>query len=161
MTKLKWGAAFLLMAALLAGASPPPAKKPAPSKRREAKLEHDPAHRLWIVFAPSSEDKRFQEQQTRWKPETIGADLNERDLLVITLFETGESKRGETALTAAKVQDYRSYYRIQPGAFAAILVGKDGGEKFRTTKPVSSESVFRRIDAMPMRKEEMKRLHPR
>ena len=40
--------------------------------------------------------------------------------------------------------------------FTFILVGKDGGEKLRTDTLVSTEQLFSNIDAMPMRKREMK-----
>jgi hypothetical protein len=35
-------------------------------------------------------------------------------------------------------------------------VGKDGGEKLRSDTVVSPEQLFSIIDAMPMRKDEMK-----
>ena len=40
--------------------------------------------------------------------------------------------------------------------FTFILIGKDGGEKLRTDSVVSTEQLFATIDAMPMRKSEMK-----
>lgn len=42
------------------------------------------------------------------------------------------------------------------GAFAVILIGKDGGEKFRSEKIVQPKQLFSIIDAMPMRKREVK-----
>ena len=45
---------------------------------------------------------------------------------------------------------------MEAGAFAAVLVGKDGGEKFRSEGPVSPEVLFEIIDAMPMRRREMR-----
>ena len=41
--------------------------------------------------------------------------------------------------------------------FTFILVGKDGGEKMRTDTVVSTAQLFAIIDAMPMRKNEMKK----
>ena len=35
-----------------------------------------------------------------------------------------------------------------------MLVGKDGGEKFRSTEPVRPQDLFDRIDAMPLRRRE-------
>ncbi len=40
--------------------------------------------------------------------------------------------------------------------FTLILVGRDGGEKFRCYKPVSAAAIFNIVDAMPMRIQEMK-----
>ncbi len=45
---------------------------------------------------------------------------------------------------------------IEAGRFAVVLVGKDGGEKARWSGPVSEREVFARVDAMPMRRREMR-----
>ena len=37
-----------------------------------------------------------------------------------------------------------------------ILVGKDGGEKLRADTIIDTKQLFATIDAMPMRREEMK-----
>jgi hypothetical protein len=49
----------------------------------------------------------------------------------------------------------RSRFRVEAGAFAAVLVGRDGGEKFRSSEPVPVEKLFGLIDAMPMRRREL------
>jgi hypothetical protein len=36
-------------------------------------------------------------------------------------------------------------------------VGKDGGEKLSSSKPLAAEKLFATIDAMPMRRDEMQR----
>lgn len=41
-------------------------------------------------------------------------------------------------------------------SFTFILIGRDGGEKHRTDKVVSHQELFGKIDAMPMRKNEIK-----
>ena len=50
-----------------------------------------------------------------------------------------------------------STYAVAPNQFTIILIGKDGGEKFRSLKPETTETLFAIIDAMPMRKSEMKK----
>jgi hypothetical protein len=40
--------------------------------------------------------------------------------------------------------------------FSIVLTGKDGGEKFRSTKLTTPKQLYNIIDAMPMRKSEMK-----
>ena len=39
----------------------------------------------------------------------------------------------------------------------SILVGKDGGVKFRQDRIVELKEIFRVIDAIPMRQQEMKK----
>lgn len=41
-------------------------------------------------------------------------------------------------------------------SFTFILIGRDGGEKHRADKVVSHQELFGKIDAMPMRKNEIK-----
>jgi len=41
-------------------------------------------------------------------------------------------------------------------SFIFILVGRDGGEKHRSEKMVSHQELFGKIDAMPMRRNEVK-----
>ena len=48
-------------------------------------------------------------------------------------------------------------YRVPTNQFCLILIGKDGGEKFRSYSIVTPEQLFVLIDGMPMRKSEMKR----
>ena len=42
-------------------------------------------------------------------------------------------------------------------SFTFLLIGKDGGEKLRSATLVTAEKLFAIIDAMPMRKAEMKK----
>jgi Domain of unknown function (DUF4174) len=54
----------------------------------------------------------------------------------------------------------RSRFRVEDGAFATILVGRDGGEKFRSAEPIPAGKLFDLIDAMPMRQREMRARPP-
>jgi hypothetical protein len=47
-------------------------------------------------------------------------------------------------------------YQVKQDEFAVILVGKDGTEKYRAKKVVPLDELFALIDAMPMRREEVK-----
>jgi hypothetical protein len=56
----------------------------------------------------------------------------------------------------------RSRFRVEDGAFAAaVIVGRDGGEKFRSAEPVPPEKLFDLIDAKPMRQREIRARGPR
>jgi hypothetical protein len=52
-------------------------------------------------------------------------------------------------------QKLRETYRVENDTFATILIGKDGGEKLRSSKAISVSNIFDEIDAMPMRQDEM------
>ncbi len=89
-----------------------------------------------LVFAAAG-DPRFARQRALF--EAHAADLAERDNLVI--LDTTES----SALRR----------RYRPGDFAVILIGKDGGEKFRSAEVVDPRVLDALIDTMPMRRNEM------
>ena len=50
----------------------------------------------------------------------------------------------------------RKRFHVKEDAFAVILVGKDGGEKMRSDKPIPWETLESTIDAMPMRQTEIR-----
>lgn len=97
--------------------------------------------RLLLIFAPSSHDTSYLEQ--RQLLEGSGAATEERELLVLEFF-------GDEVGAAAP-------FDIAPGTFAAVLVGKDGGEKARFTEPVNPIDLYILIDQMPMRQHEIRR----
>ena len=76
-------------------------------------------------------------------------ELAERDLDVVVLVasEVPEPDR----------QFLMRDYKLKPSdAFVAWLIGKDGGVKETYKKPVATKELFRLIDSMPMRRQEMK-----
>lgn len=48
-------------------------------------------------------------------------------------------------------------YQVDGSQYTVILVGKDGLEKFRGNRIIESDQLFSIIDAMPMRRSEMKK----
>ena len=52
--------------------------------------------------------------------------------------------------------DMRRRYGVAQADARVLLVGKDGGVKLRQAEPIHSDDLFSTIDAMPMRRHEMK-----
>lgn len=48
-------------------------------------------------------------------------------------------------------------FKITKNQFAFVLIGKDGGEKYRSLTVVTKQELFSIIDAMPMRVYEMQK----
>jgi Domain of unknown function (DUF4174) len=48
-------------------------------------------------------------------------------------------------------------FHIKSGEFTVLLIGRDGGEKYRTHEPVTTKRLFGTIDAMPMRQSEIQK----
>ncbi len=51
----------------------------------------------------------------------------------------------------------RDRFAADTDRYVAVLVGKDGFEKLRAGQPILNETLFATIDAMPMRRQEMRR----
>lgn len=106
--------------------------------------------RIVIVFA-ADRSKLLSEQQQGLLADK--AALADRDLVafavvgeeILPIF--GEPPRGETA---AKLRD--RYDVAADTTFSALLIGKDGGVKWRGSKPIALADLNGLIDAMPMRR---------
>lgn len=110
-------------------------------------------YRPLLLFAAAPDDPSLLAQLTHLKDAAAG--LKDRDVLVIALPYKDPSP-SEVSLSAADAQAARRRFHVAPEDFTAILLGKDGGEKYRSTKPISFEKLKATIDAMPMRKNEVK-----
>jgi len=81
-------------------------------------------------------------------------EFTDRDLLLVTLLDSGASTAGDRVLTSDDVTAARKALGIRPATFAVRLVGKDGGVKLSSEHPVSMADVYALIDTMPMRQRE-------
>ena len=97
-------------------------------------------HRMVLVFG--NNPMLVQQQLAALQKDSSG--LAERDLIV------KQVKPGESL--------YKTYHIISNEPFTVILIGKDGGEKFRSSSILSTSNLFAMIDAMPMRQAEIRRL---
>jgi Domain of unknown function (DUF4174) len=99
--------------------------------------------RLIYLFAPVSQDANLIKQRQILASNTEG--VKERDLQISVFIDE-----------SAHVTGYKKY-KIAANTFTFLLIGKDGGEKFRSSKPVLLKQLFAIIDGMPMRKDEIRK----
>ena len=99
--------------------------------------------RQLLVFAENTNNSSLKTQQKVLNADPEG--LKERDIEVKFFY-------------ADRDKDKFKEKRIK-SRFTIILVGKDGGDKLRSTSPLTLQKLYSTIDAMPMRQSEMKR-HP-
>lgn len=119
-----------------------------------------------LLFAPSVRDSDLGTQLHLLKLHQ--AELQERDVILVPMLldhagaDAAAIAQDNNAapLNQADQQVRRRILHVEPHRFTAILIGKDGSEKFRSSKPVTVEQLDRIIDAMPMRQDEMRRSHP-
>jgi hypothetical protein len=104
--------------------------------------------RVLVVSAPKRDDSGLRAQDAILKNDVDGQ--AERDLKVIRLVGT-EGPAG------VDVQALRERLSLPPDRFEVVLVGKDGTTVLRRRQPVALDDLFDRIDAMPMRRDEIRK----
>jgi hypothetical protein len=112
-------------------------------------------NRIILVFAPSSDSDAYKRQMQEFEGQEDG--ILDRDLIILELFEDGESRWGDTSLSERVASRMRRQLDVGAGEFVLILIGKDGTVKLRSNNPVDTSKLFGLIDTMPMRQEEMRR----
>lgn len=100
------------------------------------------------VFSPSASDERLA-RQSNINAAAAGG-FRDRDMTVTVVTGNSVSGSGRSA------GSLRARFGIGPAQFRVILVGKDGGVKLSSGAPVSSATLYQVIDAMPMRRDEMR-----
>ena len=96
-------------------------------------------HRIVLIFGNNT--TLVQRQLVLLQKDSSG--LAERDLIV------KQVKPGDNL--------YQTYDIIFNEPFTVILIGKDGGEKYRSNSILTTNHLFTIIDAMPMRQAEIRR----
>jgi hypothetical protein len=99
--------------------------------------------RVVIVSAPAASDLALAEQRRILADWRSGGE--DRDLAVVSIV--GDRVTGATDGAAA----LRRAHRLDPARFGVVLVGKDGGDKLRSSVPLSADRLRETIDAMLMR----------
>ena len=95
-------------------------------------------HRMALVFGNNS--TLVKEQLSALQKDSSG--LAERDLIV------KQVKPGDKL--------YQTYQILPNETFTVLLIGKDGGEKYRSASLLTASRLFAMVDAMPMRQAEMR-----
>jgi Domain of unknown function (DUF4174) len=111
-------------------------------------------YRPVLVFAPDGADAKLRQQKS-----IIAAQsgvMRERDIVVVYVVG-GDVSHAFGPAPGGDASALRARYGVASGAFAALLVGKDGGVKLKSSEPLSAGRLSSVIDAMPMRQDEMQR----
>ena len=111
-------------------------------------------NRLVLLFAPDIENAALKKQMDIFTTEAAG--LTERKLRIIQITPNTLNDNQEHV---QYIKDDRFFkkYKIPKNQFTIILIGLDGGEKLRQTKPLDTTTLFAIIDGMPMRRQELKK----
>lgn len=107
-----------------------------------------------VILAGPGGEASLAEQRRIFAASRAG--LAERDIVVV--WVTGNNVRADfgpsPGMTAAQL---RARFGAPDNGFRVVLVGKDGGAKLTQASPLSTATLFGTIDAMPMRRDEIRR----
>ena len=99
--------------------------------------------RVLLLFAPNANNTQLAQQKQMLDSRSAG--LKERDLKVFEI--TGNSDADE---------QLRNRFHVKADSFAVVLIGKDGSKKLKHSEPADPNDIFKLIDSMPMRKDEIR-----
>lgn len=97
-----------------------------------------------LIFYKEDGEVFLQKQLSEFEKNEAG--MKERDIKVMS-FKRSPENTDQFMKWKIKVSD----------SFTFILIGRDGGEKYRSGTFVSHQDLFGKIDAMPMRRSEVGR----
>ncbi|MBB2989094.1 hypothetical protein FHR72_000551 [Mycolicibacterium iranicum] len=106
-----------------------------------------------LLFAPADTDPRLVE--TLGRIEAGECEFADRDMVTGVVVREGTSTLGGEIIGADEAHELRAKYAIDTGAFTALLIGKDGSEKFRVDGVPDLQTIYAVIDGMPMRGNEI------
>lgn len=111
-------------------------------------------HRPVVVLAGPGGEAALAEQRRIFEASRRG--LAERDIVVVWVVGNRVSADlgPGPGLSASRL---RARFGVPAGGFRVALVGKDGGTKLSQSTPLSAAALFATIDAMPMRRDEVRR----
>ncbi|RDI58710.1 DUF4174 domain-containing protein [Microvirga subterranea] len=111
-------------------------------------------NRVFILFA-AAPDPRVDEQARDLLADRDA--LSERDMVVLAVIGDDVTPFFGDVPSEADARSLRASYGVDAATpFTALLVGKDGGVKWRETRPADPSELFGLIDTMPMRRAEMR-----
>ncbi|MCF0072696.1 DUF4174 domain-containing protein [Dyadobacter sp. CY261] len=103
----------------------------------------DPARQVLLFYTNSSLEKQ------------------KAQLAILDAYQKGVRARDikvqSFSYSASNVAEWKKWNVDTTSLFTFILIGRDGGEKLRSSDIVSAEKLFGLIDAMPMRRNEIER----
>jgi hypothetical protein len=114
--------------------------------------------RVLLVIAPDSLDRRFSLQLDNFAHHST--DFGARDLVLVPVVPDSDLPSASPVLRELRpplLHDdekitIRKRFHIDPTAFVVILLDKNGGERLRSTTPITMGRLNRAIDALPAHK---------
>jgi len=120
--------------------------------------DHNWKNRVLIVKTLNSDSEKFNEQLNEFKNSNL--ELKERKIVLYKIVQDEFSSINfitNDSVNSRKVSEITTQNILyQKEDFEVILVGLDGGLKLKQGDVLLKEELFRIIDSMPMRKNEIR-----
>jgi hypothetical protein len=111
-------------------------------------------NRILVIYSNESSNLLTSQKQYYADGKT---DYEERDLIVFVLTDETLNYIDNSAASIDAI-DVRNFLNIsEKDTFNVSLIGKDGGLKLQQNVLLTNKKLFAIIDAMPMRKREMRK----
>ncbi len=111
-------------------------------------------NRIILIFS-DADNPQYRKQADKLLNDKPG--LIDRDLLVFHIDKKSPIKELLHSNEFDPDSNLRSRFDVPDSDFYVLLIGKDGGVKYRDDSPLAREKLYSIIDAMPMRQAEMRR----
>ncbi len=115
---------------------------------------YHPDMRILMIFSPDSASDLYSRQLNELSIHISG--VKDRDLVAYSFFPTTGINPDNERINQANVEKLRRQFDVQEKEFKVILIGKDGTLKHTEEGFLSTDVLFPIIDAMPMRRQEMR-----
>jgi hypothetical protein len=116
--------------------------------------KHQWKHRVLLLFAQDSEVEKYKAQLEAFDSNKEA--FKDRKLIIYAILPEHFRGSEQTDDTWIKGSKLYSKYNSKKLPFKIILIGLDGGVKLEQTEVLSPQKLFETIDAMPMRRSELK-----
>ena len=111
-------------------------------------------NRLLLILVENADHPVYQDQIMELTRDMAG--VEDRRLIVYTI-KPNEFATGLKKSAWIPSDDLYTNYKQLEGEFEIILIGLDGGIKLRQAELLKNEKLFAFIDAMPMRRNELRK----
>ena len=115
--------------------------------------EHRWKDRLLLVYTSDRDSEMFRKQLDAWMNDREGLEERKLELYSVT---PSLVRRGWSEGKWEERDDSLDKFLSEKGDFEVTLLGLDGRVKLRQEKLLDSEKLYRTIDAMPMRQNELR-----
>ena len=99
-----------------------------------------------LVVTGAIDDANVEAQRHVYQSSFEG--MSERDIILVEAVDGSDRSRR-----------IRAQFSADGKMFQVFLVGKDGHTAFSSNAPLTAATLFRKVDAMPMRRDEMRHGH--